>query len=142
MYDENYEIKEFLRLFYVVNKEINRTLNNIFKDFDITLGNYLVLIHLKKDTLINLHELGELLRLDAGTLTPSTRRLESKGLVERKRSFSDERKVGIRITSEGESVLLDIENVIIQSMVIKISENTNYVDFLKSFYDKHIGHTK
>ena len=45
--------------------------------------------------------LGERLRLDSGTLTPLLKRLESAGLVVRRRDASDERRVLIELTDEG-----------------------------------------
>ena len=46
-------------------------------------------------------ELGERLRLDSGTLTPLLKRLESAGLVVRRRDARDERRVLIELTDEG-----------------------------------------
>jgi DNA-binding MarR family transcriptional regulator len=46
-------------------------------------------------------ELGEELGLDSGTLSPLLKRLESLGLVERRRSGEDERRVAIHLTATG-----------------------------------------
>ena len=45
--------------------------------------------------------LGERLLLDTGTLTPLLKRLESAGLIQRKRAQEDEREVRIRLTDAG-----------------------------------------
>ncbi|PAU58593.1 MarR family transcriptional regulator [Pseudomonas sp. PIC25] len=45
--------------------------------------------------------LGERLMLDSGTLTPLLKRLESLGLVRRRRAASDEREVHLALTTEG-----------------------------------------
>ncbi len=45
--------------------------------------------------------LGERLMLDSGTLTPLLKRLESLGLVQRRRAASDEREVHLALTTEG-----------------------------------------
>ncbi|MBU3056038.1 MarR family winged helix-turn-helix transcriptional regulator [Pseudomonas indica] len=45
--------------------------------------------------------LGERLMLDSGTLTPLLKRLESLGLVQRRRAASDEREVHLALTAEG-----------------------------------------
>ena len=47
------------------------------------------------------HELGELLQLDSGTLTPLLKRLEAGGLVARVRDVADERRVHISLTAAG-----------------------------------------
>ena len=49
-------------------------------------------------------ELGQMLRLDSGTLTPLLKRLEKQGLVERSRLESNERKLYIRLTPAGEAL--------------------------------------
>ena len=46
-------------------------------------------------------QLGDLLLLDSGTLTPLLKRLEVLELVQRKRSADDERRVHIRLTAKG-----------------------------------------
>lgn len=45
--------------------------------------------------------LGERLQLDSATLTPLLKRLEVRGLVERRRSSADERVVEVFLTAEG-----------------------------------------
>ena len=49
-------------------------------------------------------ELGELLYLDSGTLTPVLKSLEQKGLVKRCRSNADERVLMIEITAQGQAL--------------------------------------
>jgi len=51
---------------------------------------------------VNVKTLGDKLYLDSGTLTPLLKKLESKGLVTRRRSTEDERSLIVSITSEGE----------------------------------------
>ena len=53
---------------------------------------------------IGVKELGKLLYLDSGTLTPLLKRLETKGFVLRERSKEDERSVNITITQAGEDL--------------------------------------
>lgn len=50
---------------------------------------------------IAVKELGKLLFLDSGTLTPVLKSLESKGFVTRKRSTSDERVLMVGLTEKG-----------------------------------------
>ena len=46
-------------------------------------------------------ELGNRLYLDSGTLTPMLKKMEAKGLVDRKRSEKDERCLTVSITQRG-----------------------------------------
>jgi len=73
-------------------------------ELDITYLQYMVLMLLWQESRLNVKELGQRLRLDSGTLTPLLKRLESKGLVERKRSAEDERVRIITITKQGMSL--------------------------------------
>jgi DNA-binding MarR family transcriptional regulator len=49
----------------------------------------------------SVRELGEELGLDSGTLSPLLKRLEALGLVERRRSAEDERRVEVFLTASG-----------------------------------------
>ena len=46
-------------------------------------------------------ELGDLLFLDSGTLTPLLKKMEAKGLLTRKRSSRDERSLVVTVTDKG-----------------------------------------
>ena len=46
-------------------------------------------------------ELGDRLRLDSGTLTPLLKRMETAGIVTRRRDDADERRVLVALTDEG-----------------------------------------
>jgi len=55
-----------------------------------------------EDAPLTVHQLGERLELDSGTLTPLLKRLEKQGWVERVRSRTDERQVLIHLTEMAE----------------------------------------
>ncbi len=57
---------------------------------DLTYSQYLVLLVLWQQNGINVKDLGAKLHLDSGTLTPLLKRLEAKGIVERRRGQTDE----------------------------------------------------
>ena len=49
-------------------------------------------------------ELGRILYLDSGTLTPLLKKLEAKRLLTRRRSESDERNLIVTVTEQGEEL--------------------------------------
>jgi len=49
-------------------------------------------------------ELGELVQMDSGTLTPLLKRLEREGLVTRERDSADERRVNVTLTDAGRAL--------------------------------------
>src|SRR4051794_9302879 len=73
----------------------------VLRDTGLTYPQYLVMISLWEHGELTVKALGELLRLDSGTLSPLLKRLEAAGLVSRERSTVDERSVIVRLTPEG-----------------------------------------
>lgn len=53
---------------------------------------------------LSVKELGKVLRLDSGTLTPLLKKLELKGFLKRKRSRNDERVVMVTLSEEGQAL--------------------------------------
>ena len=67
----------------------------------LTYPQYLAMFALWEQDNLTVKELGELLHLDSGTLTPLLKRLEAMGLVRRVRDAADERSVRISLTPAG-----------------------------------------
>ena len=63
----------------------------------LTYPQYLVMLVLWEHLALSVSEIGELLFLDSGTLTPLLKRLETAGHIKRKRSPEDERRVMVEI---------------------------------------------
>lgn len=78
-----------------------RAYRPLLEQLDITYSQYLVLLVLWQQNGINVKDLGAKLHLDSGTLTPLLKRLEAKGIVERRRSSSDERVRELFLTPAG-----------------------------------------
>ncbi|MEE8601281.1 MarR family winged helix-turn-helix transcriptional regulator [Euzebya tangerina] len=70
----------------------------------LTYTQYLVLLVLWEDGPIPLGAVCQRLGLDSATVSPLVRRLESKGLVTRRRLTSDERVVEVSTTAEGDAL--------------------------------------
>jgi len=66
---------------------------------------YLVMIVLGQSGPLGVKDIGAILRLDSGTLSPLLKRLESAALVTRVRDLCDERRVSVSLTSAGEKTL-------------------------------------
>lgn len=86
---------------YACSRAIFRLYRPFLDELNLTYPQYLVLLVLWERKQSSVKELGELLGLDSGTLTPMLKRMEAAGLVERKRSVEDERVVMITITKVG-----------------------------------------
>ena len=89
---------------YSAANAVVRAYRPMLDNLGITYLQYMVLMVLWQRKSLNVKELGQCLYLDSGTLTPLLKRLESKGLVQRKRSMEDERVRLISITPQGMSL--------------------------------------
>ena len=87
---------------YACSRKIVGSYTPYLKPLGLTYTQYVVMMVLWEHETVNVGQLGEILRLDAGTLTPLLKRLEKAGYVTRERSKEDERITIISITKEGE----------------------------------------
>ncbi|MGH8446417.1 MAG: MarR family winged helix-turn-helix transcriptional regulator, partial [Solimonas sp.] len=82
--------------------------NSVYKPLldklHLTYPQYLAMLVLWEQDDVPVKDIGHLLHLDSGTLTPLLKRLESAGLVTRTRSSADERQVRITLTAAGRAL--------------------------------------
>ncbi|MEV0646834.1 MarR family transcriptional regulator [Phytomonospora sp. NPDC050363] len=76
----------------------------ILDELGLTYPQFLVLLALWERDGRTVSELGAALRLDSGTLSPLLKRLESAGMVDRRRDTADERQVTVHLTDDGEAL--------------------------------------
>ena len=86
---------------YAAARNVTGLYTPLLKPLGLTYTQYIVFMVLWELESVNVGQLGELLDLDAGTLTPLLKRLEKEGYVTRKRSEEDERVTIVSITSKG-----------------------------------------
>ncbi|WP_028536910.1 MarR family winged helix-turn-helix transcriptional regulator [Paludibacterium yongneupense] len=86
---------------YAASRAMTQAYQPLLGPLELTYPQYLVMLVLWEHDGLNVKELGERLLLDSGTLTPLLKRLETAGLIERRRSQQDERQVCIRLTDDG-----------------------------------------
>lgn len=70
----------------------------------LTYPQYLVMLLLWEQDELTVNELGQLLHLDSGTLTPLLKRMESQGLLARHRDTQDERRVRVILSQAGRAL--------------------------------------
>ena len=87
---------------YVLHREIMQRYRPILKDIGLTYPQYITMMALWEKDDLTVNQVGEILQLDNGTLTPLLKRLESKGYLTRKRNTEDERVVKIHLTEKGQ----------------------------------------
>ncbi|MBB1149576.1 MarR family transcriptional regulator [Myroides sp. NP-2] len=110
---------------YALAKEIVQHYRPFLDALGITYPQYLVLMVLWKEREQTVGQLGDRVFLDSGTLTPLLKRMEQKGMVERRRNPADERVVNISLTPKGlalEEQASDIPQKLMESMQVTEEE--------------------
>ena len=78
-------------------KEIVNAYRSHLDPLNLTYTQYIVMMALWQYGDLSVKELGQVLRLDSGTLTPLLKKLEAKAFLKRKRSRQDERVVMVTL---------------------------------------------
>ena len=89
---------------YVCSKEIVRRYKPFLDEIDLTYTQYITMMALWEKKRVTVKDLGYMLFLDSGTLTPLLKKMEEKGLLTRTRSKEDERNLIVEITQKGEDL--------------------------------------
>lgn len=86
---------------YACAKEIVRQYRKPLEELNLTYTQYLVMMVLWEHGGMTEGQLGKIVHLESGTLTPVLRRLEKAGYINRIRPKNNERKLFLSLTEEG-----------------------------------------
>ncbi|SMO91609.1 MarR family winged helix-turn-helix transcriptional regulator [Gracilimonas mengyeensis] len=89
---------------YAASRLIIRQYQPYLDELNITYPQYLVLLVLWEEEGISINRITERLVLNTNTVTPLLKRMEKQGLIKRKKSKEDQRKVLIYLTQEGKDM--------------------------------------
>ena len=89
---------------YACGRKIVAAYTPYLKPLGLTYTQYVVFMVLWEKESVNVGQLGSILHLDAGTLTPLLKHLEKDGYITRARSKEDERVTNICITKKGNAL--------------------------------------
>ena len=110
---------------YACSREIIKQYKPFLDEIDLTYTQYITMMVLWESRCVTVKELGMRLYLDSGTLTPLLKKMESKGLLTRKRSEEDERSLLVTITEKGEALrerAVDIPGKIVECVSLDKEE--------------------
>ena len=85
----------------VASRNVVALYRPLLEPMGLTHPQYLVMLALWGESPLSVKEISGLLQLDPGTLSPLLKRLESAGLVRRKRDPGDERQLAVTLTEAG-----------------------------------------
>ncbi len=86
---------------YAASKTVVAKYRPILEKLDLTYTQYITMLVLREHTAMYLKDLGDMLFLDSGTLTPVVKKLEERGYLCRVREIKDERNVLVSLTKTG-----------------------------------------
>src|SRR5216684_7333710 len=86
---------------YAASNHMTRLFVPFLQKLGVTYPQYLVLVVLWERNSQGVGDLATALSMDFGTLSPMLKRLERKGLVDRRRHPDDERRVVVTLTPKG-----------------------------------------
>jgi len=89
---------------YAASREVIKKYRPYLDEIGLTYTQYIAMMVLWEQKKVSVKELGEILFLDSGTLTPLLKTLEAKGYLRRHRDENDERVLIVEITEAGEAL--------------------------------------
>ncbi|MES2047759.1 MAG: MarR family transcriptional regulator [Pseudomonadota bacterium] len=103
--------KQFCFSLYSASLAMTKTYKPLLEKIGLTYPQYLVMLVLWQQDDVLVKDIGELLFLDSGTLTPLLKRLEAAELIQRMRDAEDERQVRITLTAQGRQLKKLAKNI-------------------------------
>jgi DNA-binding MarR family transcriptional regulator len=110
---------------YAASRAMTAAYAPLLDELELTYPQYIVMLVLWEHDGERVSQIGERLHLDSATLTPLLKRLESRGLVERRRSGEDERVVEVFLTAAGkrlERKAADIPRCMLDKVQLNVTE--------------------
>ena len=123
---------------YAASKEILRRYKPVLDKIDLTYTQYITMMVLWEQGTVSVRDIGRMLYLDSGTLTPVLKKLEQKGFIVRKRDSSDERVLDVSPTEEGMK-LRDTALSVPQQIACTIDLSREEAEYLCGILRKLIG---
>lgn len=122
---------------YACAKEVVRLYRKPLEKLGLTYTQYVVMMVLWEFGGMTEGELGRKVYLDSGTLTPLLKRMEKQGYIKRIRPETNERKLFVELTAEGEALKEQAKEVpCMMEGCLKLSQDE--LSQLKELLDKAI----
>jgi DNA-binding MarR family transcriptional regulator len=95
----------------VASRTVLSVYRPLLEPMGLTHPQYLVMLALWQHAPMPVKDVGALLQLDSGTLSPLLKRLEANGLVSRPRNPQDERALTVSLTARGQALREQAERI-------------------------------
>jgi MarR family transcriptional regulator, organic hydroperoxide resistance regulator len=94
---------------YSASRAMTAAYRPLLGELGLTYPQYLALLVVRDEGPVSVGHIGERLQLDSGTLSPLLKRMESAGILSRRRSADDERQVEVTLTAAGRTLAAKAE---------------------------------
>jgi DNA-binding MarR family transcriptional regulator len=126
----------------VASREVVSLYRPLLQPLGLTHPQYLVMVTLwSVGEPISVKELSRLLKLEAPTLSPLLKRLQSAGLVERQRDPADERSLLVNLTQQGLDLRVRAASVP-AALFDRLGMSVEKIETLRDALNELIGHAK
>ena len=109
----------------VASRSVIALYRPVLEPLGLTHPQYLVMLALWQQDPRSVKDLGAALQLEPATLSPLLKRLESSGLIDRRRSATDERRLDVTLTPQGRGLRSRAESIpqtMIEQLGMPVSE--------------------
>lgn len=109
----------------VASRSVLSVYRPLLEPMGLTHPQYLVMLALWEQSPRSVGEIAGLLQLDSPTLSPLLKRLEAAGLLTRRRSNDDERRLDIELTTLGRELRREAEKIppaIVERLGVDVAE--------------------
>jgi DNA-binding MarR family transcriptional regulator len=109
----------------VASRSVIALYRPVLEPLGLTHPQYLVMLALWQQDPRSVKDLGSALQLEPATLSPLLKRLEASGLIDRRRSAADERRLDVTLTEAGRDLRSRAEGIpkaMIERLGMPVSE--------------------
>ena len=109
----------------VASRSVIALYRPVLEPLGLTHPQYLVMLALWQQDPRSVKDLGAALQLEPATLSPLLKRLEASGLIDRRRSATDERRLDVTLTPQGRKLRTRAESIpqtMIEQLGMPVSE--------------------
>lgn len=127
---------------YSASHAFNRLYKPLLDALGLTYPQYLVMVTLWEQDGRTVGEIGDRLLLESNTLTPLLKRLETAGLVSRRRDPADERQVRLRLTPAGLALrdkALAVPDCVLDASALTARESHRLIAEISALRDRLAG---
>ena len=146
MMEEKYEClklsKQLCFPLYACSRETIKLYKPWLDEIGLTYTQYITMMVLWEQKSLTAKELGRILYLDSGTLTPLLKKLENKGYIKRNRSRKDERNLLLRVTEQGAALkgkAMEMAGLILKHTMLTKNEIDTLYTLLHKVLDRMEG---